>query len=174
MPSRSLHWSGLAYSAHYYICGRFLLVVAQVSHMPPYCTTKMDGIKLFCWRSIYKKSLTYKKIQCFFVKHTVQFIIYLLRINYLDIGLWLEILVLVVASTYVCACFNLLSWNFKTSFTKKYSCLFVIYTYLPEQNILPCVSLYNIYLFYYPSNHCRKIPKNLYEVLYLNTVQNII
>ena len=69
----------------------------------------------------------------------------------------------------MCLLINLLSRNFKTSIAKKYSCLFVIYTYLPEQNILPCVSLYNIYLFYYPSNHCRKIPKNLYEVLYLLT-----
>ena len=67
----------------------------------------------------------------------------------------------------MCLLINLLSRNFKTSIAKKYSCLFVIYTYLPEQNILPCVSLYNIYLFYYPSNHCRNIPKNLYEVVYL-------
>ena len=35
---------GVALLTVHYICGRFLLV-AQVSHMPPYCT-KTDGIKL--------------------------------------------------------------------------------------------------------------------------------
>ena len=59
----------------------------------------------------------------------------------------------------MCLLINLLSRNFKTSIAKKYSCLFVIYTYLPEQNILPCVSLYNIYLFITPQITVGKSPK---------------